>query len=120
MAARFSLFVQQQTTQKKPKLQTKICNYSFSLKVPIRFLIVGSVVKWFSAGILFSMVSVQNPLTPFCCVLGKDTLRHISLEDWCWAIPFVHAQMGLAPSPNCECGATEQIADYVLIVYSIH
>ena len=25
------------------------------------------------------MVSVQNPLKPFCCVLGKDTLRHFPL-----------------------------------------
>ena len=24
-------------------------------------------------------VSVQNPLAPFCCVLGKNTLRHFSL-----------------------------------------
>ena len=40
--------------------------------------------------------------------------------DWCWAIPFVHAQMGLAPSPNCECGASEQTADHVLIACPIH
>ena len=27
---------------------------------------------------------------------------------------------GLAPSPNCECGASEQTADHVLTAYSIH
>ena len=25
------------------------------------------------------MISVQNPLAPFCYVLGKDTLRHLPL-----------------------------------------
>ena len=39
---------------------------------------------------------------------------------WCWAIPFVHAQMGLAPSPNCECGVSEQTADHVLTACPIH
>ena len=34
---------------------------------------------------------------------------HSSMHKW-----------GLAPSPNCECGASEQIADYVLIACSIH
>ena len=43
------------------------------------------------------------------------------LRTWCWAIPFVHAQMrGLAPSPNFECGASEQTADHVLTACSIH
>ena len=27
---------------------------------------------------------------------------------------------GLAPSPNCECGAVEQTADHVLIACPIH
>ena len=27
---------------------------------------------------------------------------------------------GLAPSPNCECGASEQIADHVLTACSTH
>ena len=40
--------------------------------------------------------------------------------DWCWAISFVHAQMGLAASPNCECGASEQTADHVLTARPIH
>ena len=35
-------------------------------------------------------------------------------------IPFVHAQMGLAPLPNCECGVSEQTADHVLIACPIH
>ena len=37
----------------------------------------GRVVK--GAGLVTNTVSVQNPLAPFCCVLGKDTLRHIPL-----------------------------------------
>ena len=40
--------------------------------------------------------------------------------DWCWAIPFVHAQMVFAPSPNCECGASEQTADHVLTACPLH
>ena len=28
--------------------------------------------------------------------------------------------MGLAPSPNCECGASEQTADHVLTASAIH
>ena len=28
---------------------------------------------------MINMVSVQNPLAPFCCVLGKDTLRYFPL-----------------------------------------
>ena len=34
---------------------------------------------------------------------------HSSLHKW-----------GLAPSPNCECGASEQIADHVLTACPIH
>ena len=34
---------------------------------------------------------------------------HSSMHKW-----------GLAPSPNCECGASEQTADYVLIACPIH
>ena len=37
----------------------------------------GRVVK--SAVIVIDMVLVQNLLKPFCCVVGKDTLRHFSL-----------------------------------------
>ena len=39
--------------------------------------VVGSVVEWLNAELETTTVSVQNPLAPFCCVLGKDTLRHI-------------------------------------------
>ena len=38
-----------------------------------------AVVK--SAVIVINMVSVQNLLAPFCCVLGEDTLRHF--PAWC-------------------------------------
>ena len=34
---------------------------------------------------------------------------HSSMHKW-----------GLAPSPNCECGASEQTADHVLTAYPIH
>ena len=34
---------------------------------------------------------------------------HLSMHKW-----------GLAPSPNCECGASEQTADHVLTVCPIH
>ena len=34
---------------------------------------------------------------------------HSSMHKW-----------GLAPSPNCECGASEQTTDHVLTVYPIH
>ena len=34
---------------------------------------------------------------------------HSSIHKW-----------GLAPSPNCECGASEQTADHVLTVCPIH
>ena len=39
------------------------------------------------------------------------------------AIPFVRSSMhkwGLAPLPNCECGASEQTADHVLTACPIH
>ena len=34
---------------------------------------------------------------------------HLSMHKW-----------GLAPSPNCECGASEQTADHVLTACPIH
>ena len=37
------------------------------------------VVEWLSTGLMINMVSIQNPLVPFCCVLGKDTLWHFPL-----------------------------------------
>ena len=33
----------------------------------------------YSTGLMTNMVLVQNPLVPFCCALGKDTLWHIPL-----------------------------------------
>ena len=44
-----------------------------------KFQVVGSVVEWLKTELMISMVSVQNPFAPFCCVLGKDTLRHFPL-----------------------------------------
>ena len=40
--------------------------------------------------------------------------------NWCWAIPFVHAQMALTSLPNCECGTSEETADHVLTACPIH
>ena len=40
---------------------------------------ISSVVEWWSIVIVISMVSVQNLLAPFCCVLGKETLWHFPL-----------------------------------------
>ena len=37
----------------------------------------GQFVKSFV--IVIDMVLVQNPLAPFCCVLGKDTLQYVLL-----------------------------------------
>ena len=42
-------------------------------------LTVGSVVEWLKRRAYDQHVSVQNPLAPFCCVLGKYTLQHFSL-----------------------------------------
>ena len=52
--------------------------------------------------------------------MGLPRVAWVEPADWCWAIPFVHAQMGLAPSPYCECGASEQTADHVLTACPIH
>ena len=43
-------------------------------------LFVGSVVEWLRRVLMTNIVSVRNPLEPFCCVLGKDTLWHILLR----------------------------------------
>ena len=40
---------------------------------------VSSVVEWLKHQLMTNMVLVQNPTVPFCCVLGKDTLRHFPL-----------------------------------------
>ena len=39
----------------------------------------------------------------------NDGRFHLSSHKW-----------GLAPLPNCDCGASEQAADHVLMAYSIH
>ena len=41
--------------------------------------LVGSVAEWSSVVIVITMVSVQNLLAPFSCVLGKDILVHFFL-----------------------------------------
>ena len=40
---------------------------------------VGSVVEWLKHRTDEQHGLGSNPLTPFCCVLGKDTLRHFPL-----------------------------------------
>ena len=42
---------------------------------------VGSVVKWLRRRAHEQYGLGSNPLAPFCCVLGKDTLRHFPLLD---------------------------------------
>ena len=46
-------------------------------------MFVGSVVEWLRAPQLMAnpinTVEVQNPLMPFCFVLGKDTSQHFPL-----------------------------------------
>ena len=37
-----------------------------------------------------------------------------------WAFRFVHVQMRLAFSAKCECGASEQTADHIILTCSIH
>ena len=43
------------------------------------------------------------------CLQGSVEQFHSSMHKW-----------GLAPSPNCECGTSEQTADHVLTACSIH
>ena len=45
-------------------------------------LTIYNLVEWLKRRVRDQQtLSVPNPLAPFCCVLGKDTLRHISLLD---------------------------------------
>ena len=55
-------------------LISRSCNKQF-----VETMIVDSVVKWLEPVIVIDMVSVQNLLAPFCCVLGKDTSRDFTL-----------------------------------------
>ena len=48
----------------------------------------------------------QLGLSSTVCNVGRF---HLSMHKW-----------GLAPSPNCECGASEQTADHVLTACPIH
>ena len=42
--------------------------------------LVGSVVEWLKYRTDDQHgLGLKNPLAPFCCVLGKDTSRHIPL-----------------------------------------
>ena len=50
-----------------------------SIKIFIKIFIVGSVVKWLKRRARDQHGLGQNPLAPFCCVLGKDTLWHFPL-----------------------------------------
>ena len=51
---------------------------------------------------MIDMVSVQNLLAPFCCVLGKDTLWHISLLWWSWqaVLNFSHISIKFQADSN--------------------
>ena len=78
--------------------------------------------KWSTVKTLPGSVFLYLGLVPG--LLGWAYPEQLGLSstamDWCWAISFFHAQMGLAPSPNCECGASEQTTDHVLTACTIH
>ena len=60
--------------------------------------VVGIVVEWLnSAVIVIDMVSVQNILALFGCILGKDTLRHFSpaWRSWQAVLTFSHISIKL-------------------------
>ena len=66
----------------KPKLTIELNNFVVQQELNIILLGVYKAAVWSSgksAGLVTNMISVQNPLMPFCCVLGKDTLQHIPL-----------------------------------------
>ena len=46
------------------------------------------------------MVSVQNPLAPFCCVLGKDTLWHFPLLGGLAVLNVNHISIKLRADSN--------------------
>ena len=45
-------------------------------------------------------VSVLNPLAPFCCVLGKDTLRHFPLLSGEAVLNYNHISIKLQADSN--------------------
>ena len=49
-------------------------------------------------------------------ILGKAQ----SPADWCGSFHSSMYNWGLVPSPNCECGATEQTADHVISSCLLH
>ena len=49
-------------------------------------------------------------------ILGKAQ----SPADWYRTFSIAMYKRGLSPSPNCECGATEQTTDHVLSLCLIH
>ena len=60
-------------------------HYQYTFKINYKLPIMGNILHWQqgqvvkSAKIVIDMILVQNLLKPFCCFLGKDTLRRFSL-----------------------------------------
>ena len=55
--------------------------------------------------------------------MGLPRVAWVKLNRWRTGVGRFHLSMhkwGLAPSPNCECGASDQTADHVLTVCPIH
>ena len=52
---------------------------TWSFAVQLSYELIGSVVEWLKHRVRDQHGLDSNPLALFCCVLGKDTLRHISL-----------------------------------------
>ena len=55
--------------------------------------------------------------------MGLSRVAWVKLNRLRTGVGRYHSSMhkwGLAPSPNCECGAAEQTADHILIVCPIH
>ena len=57
-------------------------------------------------------------------LLGWAYPKQLGLSSTAWGLVFgdsIHpCTNGVAPSPNCECGASEQTADHVLTACHIH
>ena len=71
-----------------------------------------SRVRAFIPRVSFRQLGMSLPKTPWVRLNGLRTgigRFHSSMYKW-----------GLAPSPNCECGATEQTADHVISSCLIH
>ena len=59
-----------------PSIYSWLCNSHLNSLVVSRFNLVSSVVEWFERR---DCDRHGLGLKPFCCVLGKDTLRHFPL-----------------------------------------